>query len=288
MKNVLLLGDNGMLGSMLRRVLSAEDFNLTSTRRHPVRDNQLKFDVEVDNLGEVLEGVGGVDAIVNAIGVIKPRIDEGDTESRTNAIRVNADFPHELSQLAREAGAHVFQIATDCVFSGTARLYDENSPHDPTDVYGKTKSLGEVPSANVLHLRASIIGPEEGRSTSLWEWVRNQPAKASINGFMNHLWNGVTTYHFSRVVAGMIKHDLLLSGAVHLVPNDIVSKADLVTFIAQASDRHDIVINRIDAANHIDRTLSTIDTDRNQRMWSLAGYASAPSIASMVSETPLT
>lgn len=288
MKHVLLLGDNGMLGSMFRRVLSDEPLRLSTTCRTPSRPDQIRFDVESDDIYRLLADVGPVDAVINAIGVIKPRIDEASIESRLSAIRVNAAFPHHLAVAAKNNGAHVFQIATDCVYSGVEKLYSEKSLHDPTDVYGKTKSLGETPSDNVLHLRASIIGPEEGRSTSLWEWVRNQPFNATINGFLNHLWNGVTTFHFSKIVKGLITNEIFLSGVVHLVPEDVVPKADLVEFIAKASSREDISINRVDASNSVDRTLSTLEPERNRMLWSLAGYSAPPTIESMVLEVPLT
>ena len=38
----------------------------------------------------------------------------------------------------------IFQIATDCVYSGRLGKYNEKSEHDDTDIYGVTKSLGEI------------------------------------------------------------------------------------------------------------------------------------------------
>ena len=54
----------------------------------------------------------------------------------------------------------IYQIATDCVYDGSSKLYSESSPHNPLDVYGKTKSLGEVQSGNFFNIRVSIIGKE--------------------------------------------------------------------------------------------------------------------------------
>jgi len=287
MTRVLVLGENGMLGSMVKKVLLADGVTTAGSARPSVGQTDVTFDVEKDNWTDLKESLMGFTHVVNAIGIIKPRINETDPASRVTAITVNGLFPHHLAQVCEDLGIKVIQIATDCVYSGTSRLYNESAPHDPTDVYGKTKSLGEIPSPNVVHLRASIIGPEVGRQTSLWEWVRSQQHGAQINGFLNHLWNGVTTYHFGKVCSGIIQSGNFVAGNYHLVPGDIVTKADLVTEIARASKRDDIVVNRVDAKDTIDRTLSTLHETMNNQLWSQAGYLIPPTIAEMVHSTPL-
>ena len=286
MASVLVLGVNGMLGSMFSSVVSSKGYSVTGTQRIAGGPNQISFNAERDDVSHLFHDIK-FDYVVNAIGIIKPRINEADRASRMTAITVNSLFPHHLVEACEENGAHLIQIATDCVYSGTTGNYAESAPHDPTDVYGKTKSLGEAASSAALHLRASIIGPEVGRQTSLWEWVRSQPKGARINGFTNHLWNGVTTYHFGRVCAGIISEGARPAGTFHLVPKDIVTKETLVTAIAKASGRSDIEIVPVAAADAIDRTLQTEHAHFNADLWRWAGYAEAPTISEMVRETPL-
>jgi dTDP-4-dehydrorhamnose reductase len=275
-----------MLGHMVEKVLRQKGLSVLSTSRDPSTGGNISFDVGADSIETVVQTTSPR-YIVNAIGIIKPRIDESNADSVRAAVRVNGLFPYELSDAARSVGAHVIQIATDCVYSGTGSFYAEDALHDPTDVYGKSKSLGEVPSDNVLHLRASIIGPEAGRSTSLWEWVRGNPEGAQLNGFTNHLWNGVTTYHFGLVCAGLISSDDRSSGVRHLVPGDAVTKAELVRAIAAASGRGDLEVVDVEAATAVNRTLSTLHTDFNSMAWRSAGFSSAPGVVQMVAETPL-
>ena len=64
------------------------------------------------------------------------------------------------------------------LLSTTASLQAQDE-FDALDVYGKTKSLGEIPDANVMHLRCSLIGPELGRNSLFFEWVRQQPHGAA-------------------------------------------------------------------------------------------------------------
>lgn len=287
MTRVLVLGNNGMLGSMISAVLREGGHKVLDTNRTGSGESY-PFVVGTDSVEKLIQGFPNLDFIINAIGVIKPRINETDRSSRVNAIEVNSLFPHELALVVERLSIPVIQIATDCVYSGTTGLYNEKSAHDPTDIYGKSKSLGEVPSNNFLHLRASIIGPEVGRQTSLWEWVRSQPHESTLNGFTNHLWNGVTTYHFARVCEGIISNGFEVSGLQHLVPQGLVTKAELVKEIALRSERHDLVINDVSAPEAIDRTLSTLNPELNARLWSLAGYSSPPTVPQMVHEVPLT
>ena len=164
---------------------------------------------------------------------------------RRRAVEVNASFPYRLATAADARGVRIIQIATDCVYSGAIGRYDESASHDATDVYGQTKSLGEVPGDHVLNLRCSIIGPEIGSTTSLLEWVLAHPQGATLGGYIDHHWNGVTTLAFARVASGIVLAGDPLAGTHHLVPADSVSKAELVRLIAQAWGRDDLDIRDV-------------------------------------------
>ena len=284
--DVLIVGANGMLGHMVEHLLRNEGLTVASTARKKTSSISIEFDVNHDSIAETVQIVKPR-YIVNAIGIIKSRIVDSDTDSIRDAIRVNGLFPFDLAAAAASENAHVIQIATDCVYSGTKSRYDETMDHDPVDVYGKSKSLGEVPASNVLHLRASIIGPETGRSTSLWEWVRSQNKSAQVNGYTNHHWNGVTTFHFAKVVNAIIQQGLKTSGVRHLVPSGTITKAALVREIATASGRNDLVVNDFETPVAIDRTLSTMYESFNSDLWRMAGYEVPPTIPEMVRKTPL-
>ncbi len=279
-----------MLGSAV--VKEFEGFNgevLVSTRTQkfdslPASMKHLQFDASRDDLDKALGDLGKIDFVVNCIGIIKPHINDADDQQRLNAIQVNSLFPQRLSEWASKNGGKVIQIATDCVFSGSTGGYIETDAHDALDVYGKSKSLGEVPNDSMMHLRVSIIGPENGRSTSLLEWVRNQPKDAKIFGFTDHLWNGVTTNHFGKLARGIIEAGLFKPGGFHVVPGNKVPKNELVAKIAAVFGREDIKIEPKASGHTIDRTLRTNDLEFNSKMWEAAGYPSAPTIEQMLEE----
>jgi dTDP-4-dehydrorhamnose reductase len=233
---------------------------------------------------ELATTIAGAQWVVNAIGITKPYVHDDVPQEVERAVRVNALFPHSLAAAAASEGARVLQIATDCVFSGREGRYLESSPHDPLDVYGKTKSLGEVHAACVHHLRCSIIGPETKTRAFLLEWLRNQPRDASVPGYTDHHWNGVTTLHFARLCHAILREDLALPPLLHVTPANIVSKSVLLEDLASTYGRTDVAVRPVASGRPVDRTLATVDAARNRALWAAAGYSEPPSIRSMLEE----
>lgn len=298
MKRVAVLGGSGMLGSMVTDFLSRDDeLEVVATVRNASLAEKCRacvsevewrlLDVSNADNGALLAAIAGAKWVINAIGLTKPYINGDDPTETERAIKVNALFPHKLARVAVEAGASVLQIATDCVYSGTKGHYVESDPHDPLDVYGKTKSLGECMSPNLYCLRCSIVGPEPKAHVFLLEWLRMQPRNARVNGYTNHQWNGITTLHFARICQGIIKRDLDLPHLQHVVPSGIVSKLQLLQCFAHEYKRDDITITPTNAQAIIDRTLSTSNEVLNQLIWKAAGYVDPPSAQQMMEELAL-
>ena len=189
---VLVLGATGMLGAMVADVLARDPgIALTVTARKPERPGIegparrakcLALDAESDHDALPSRLAEGFDWIINAIGVIKPYIKDTDPVGTERATRVNGLFPHRLARAAGASGIPVLQIATDCVYSGKDGKYSEDAPHDALDVYGKSKSLGEVPAETMHHLRCSIIGPEAKGHVSLLDWFLDRKSGTSVGG----------------------------------------------------------------------------------------------------------
>lgn len=281
MSKVLILGGTGMLGHAVLEEFERFQGEVALTSRI---GSGIPFDVLNDPIEALAKSVDQGDYIINCLGITKPHINDEIKQDVARAKLVNSLFPAELASLAEQTGSRVFQIATDCVFSGRKGHYLETDIHDAEDVYGKTKSLGEVDSENVMHIRVSTIGRELGRSTLLLEWVLSHAQGATISGYTDHYWNGVTTNHFAQVVRGIIENDGFESGLSHLVPADELSKADLVRQIASAFGRTDLIIKDTDSGKPIDRTLSTSDPALNKRLWAWAGYQDIPTIEQLIAE----
>jgi len=242
------------------------------------------LDVERCPSSDVLSILEQYDWTINAIGVIPHIIHDDDPADVERAIQINALFPHYLARKAKDTGGRMIQIATDCVYAGRGGHYAEDAPHDPLDVYGKTKSLGEVRSSNVFHLRCSIVGPELKNHFLLLGWFLRQPLGAKVRGFTNHRWNGLTSLHFAKICHGIIKNNLRLPHLQHIVPADEMTKAEMLGEFARVYGRGDVRIERGETALAIDRTLRTKNETLNRCIWEAAGFPGPQSIADMIRE----
>lgn len=232
-----------MLGYMVFKILSGEEsFEVQGTQSEN-KNLPHYFSVE----GGIKDGFNNYDYLINCIGILSQAIDARDSISVARAIRVNALFPHEL---AASTQARIIHISTDGVFSGQADQYDEDALPDCLDVYGKTKSLGEVVANNVLNIRTSIIGPSPFKKQGLLEWFLSQPDGGTIFGYTNHIWNGVTTLQYAELCAKIIKEDIFdklhaESPVFHFAPNQPISKYELLNLFKKTFNKN-IKINPIE------------------------------------------
>lgn len=166
----------------------------------------------------------------------------------------------------------MIHISTDCVFSGRRGRYTEQDAADATDLYGRTKHLGEVAGPGAVTLRTSIIGRELSAAQGLVEWFLAQ--RGTIPGYSKAIFSGLTTAEFSRVILDVIERHPDLTGVYH-VASAPISKQDLLERLNRALDRGLTI--RPDASVAIDRSLD------GSRFAAAAGYA-APAWDTMIEE----
>jgi len=265
---ILVLGSTGMLGSMVTHYLknktehdvygscSSQLFHTESSDCHvKIALNCFR---DIEKALRVIED-GNYDYIINCIGVIKQRsCDLTANEYEKKSVLVNALFPNALTEIQT---TRVLQIATDCVYSGKAGWYSESDEADYFDTYARTKSLGEVRSENLLNIRCSIIGPEISRHLSLMDWFLLNPNQV-VNGYIDHLWNGVTTLQFAQLCAEIIEKGSFeklrdLNHTIHYVKNLPVSKYELLMICKDVFNR-EVIVNPVFSGYPINRTLTSI------------------------------
>lgn len=169
------------------------------------------------------------DVVINCIGVVKQCAESQDP---VTAIGVNALFPHRLARLAGAAGARFITLSTDCVFSGKRGAYSELDTPDATDLYGRSKLLGEVQGEGCLTLRTSVIGRQLENNYGLIEWFLSQEGK-TIKGFTKAIFSGLTTHALAEIIAEIIENHGSLHGVWHMA-SEPISKYALLNLVRDA------------------------------------------------------
>ena len=244
---IIIFGSNGMLGSYLNLHLQQKYDIIALTRS----DIDLAVAGETEILDFMFCNILKGDVIINACGIIKQR-----DYNVVDMVMVNSVFPHILAKFKKQMDCHVIHITTDCVFSGVKGDYIESDKHDCIDDYGKSKSLGE--NLTLTNIRTSIIGEEKLNRRSLLEWVVSNKNKI-IDGYENHLWNGVTCLELSKLIDEIIQNNLYWHGTKHVFSPDVVTKYQLVNMINDIYDLN-ITINKKETISKCHRNLSTSST----------------------------
>jgi dTDP-4-dehydrorhamnose reductase len=215
--------------------------------------------------------------------VIKHLINLADESSIEKIKRVNTYFPELLSTALQNSGTRIIEIGTDCVFSGTTGNYSEKSKKDATDLYGESKRLGEIEATNVMRVRTSVIGLEKDRSKELLSWFLSK-RNESVDGYTNHYWNGITSYHLGLLIKTIIIKNIFEPGTQHFFPVDKITKFDLLENFKELWSRDDLSIKPVDTPFKVDRTLSSINQSNVKNLWNQSGYLEIPTIKQLVAE----
>lgn len=257
---VLVLGGSGMLGHKLVQRWQ-DDFDVWTTlrgrfakyERFRFFDNSKTIDslsvLDTPALERAIVQVRP-DVIFNAVGIVKQVPSAKNTVA---TLLINSVLPHQLAEMAAKFGARLIQISTDCVFDGTRGNYTEDDRPDATDLYGKSKNLGEVDDANCLTLRTSIIGRELTTEHGLVEWMLGNRGK-TVRGYANAVFTGFPTIVLADIISNLIRNHRDLAGLYH-VSSEPINKFDLLNLIKKSFDVN-IEIERFDDFR-IDRSLDS-------------------------------
>jgi dTDP-4-dehydrorhamnose reductase len=239
---VLVIGASGMLGHAVLGVFArSAGFATTGSVRSDVARALLKpklqplalTGVDVDDdaaLGRLFARVKP-HVVVNCVGVVKQLSAADDP---LVAIPINSILPHRLARHCEAFGARFIHVSTDCVFSGARGNYLESDVPDATDLYGRSKLLGEVDYPHAVTLRTSIIGPELTGAHGLVGWFLAQ--RGAIKGYTRAIFSGLPTVALAEVIRDQVLRIPKMRGVYHVSAAPI-SKYDLLRLVAAAYDR---------------------------------------------------
>jgi dTDP-4-dehydrorhamnose reductase len=243
---VFVLGHRGMLGHVVARYLAE--------RGHEVQTTETRYSGGPDDglVAEVRKSEAAW--IINCIGKIPQK-----TTDAAELFVGNFQLPVHIKTYLR-GDQRMLHASTDCVFSGKRGGYRVEDTPDPHDVYGLSKllgeSIGELGRCQII--RTSIIGPELGNGgRGLMAWFLKQ--SGSVNGFTNHLWNGITTLEWAKLADEILSGKLQPKRAIYQSGSaKAVTKHELLKLIAEVWP-HQIAINPTEAKETVDRTLVPVE-----------------------------
>src|SRR3990167_528735 len=154
--------------------------------------------------------------IINCAGKIPPASPE-------DMITTNALGPHQLARL----GIRMVHISTDCALSGrgSETYHSSQERPDPTDLYGRSKLLGEVQAPHVLNVRTSFIGLRHG----FLRWLLDSHGK--VEAWLHAYWNGGSARRVAEAIVALAEGDQ--TGVIHLAAEQRVTKAWMVEYFVE-------------------------------------------------------
>lgn len=265
MKSIAVIGARGMLGRTITKYLSKNgDYAIHAFTRNPKKSETTNVTyLKYKEIFDSSRKGWPYDYLINCAGVL--RLQREKPHALRDMIDINTILPIHLS--LNGIANKIINISTDDVFSGKNGGYSENSIHDPTSMYGYTKSLGEVNDAKVINLRCSIVGPEElGKGRNLLGWFLSQPQDVRISGYTDHLWNGITTLQYAKICNNIIS-GVRVGNVQHVVPQDYISKYDLLNLFNIHFNKK-MKIEPMETKRPVNKTLRTINPKTNKNLWS--------------------
>lgn len=160
-------------------------------------------------------------AIINCAGAIAHK------RGPQDMIKINGLGPHIVAEVF---DCPIIHVSTDCVFNGArAHNYFVNDSPDASDIYGRSKIIGEVNAAHVTNVRTSFIGPDHG----FLKWLLDARGK-EVEGWTNAIWSGSTVQEVARKLVLMVDDNP--GGIQHLAANNNISKFELAKLVIKQLD----------------------------------------------------
>lgn len=263
-----------MLGHKLVQVLQTEFDVWTTLREKFIEYKKFKIfnksrvfeKINVQNLESINKIINSKspDVVINAVGIIKQLPNSKDV---IQTLSINSLFPHYLAEICFRKQIYLINISTDCVFDGVKGNYTEDDISNASDLYGRSKSLGEVTGERCVTFRTSIIGRELFTRHSLVEWFL-QSEDSKIKGFVNAIYTGFPTIILAEIISSLLKREIFLEGLYH-ISSEPINKFVLLNLLKKTY-RKEIEIEPFEDFK-IDRSLNSDkfrqETDFEPQSW---------------------
>jgi dTDP-4-dehydrorhamnose reductase len=238
---ILVIGSTGMLGRTVKKYFLENGYDVSVLNRSDVDLSKCSYNELKHQIDTISPNI-----VINCAGLIVQR--KGTPTE--DFLHVNSIIPRWLANICEGLNMKMIHPTTDCIYDGLNGPYTEDVKWDVIDDYGVSKALGEPSNCTVI--RSSIIGEEEYNKLSFLEWVRSEKGN-TINGYTNHLWNGVTCLEMCEIINEIIGSNGYWWGVRHYY-SPTITKSDMVTYVNEVYDLG-ITVNSMSVGGIVDKTL---------------------------------
>jgi dTDP-4-dehydrorhamnose reductase len=234
MKKILITGGSGLLGSNIAK-LAVSRFDVFATYNTHVVSlkgvNFLQADLRRNESIDVIRKIAP-DIIIHTAALTNLDVCE---ENPDDAYAHNVLASRNVAQAAKESGAYLIHISTDCVFDGEKGSYAEGDATNPLSVYAKTKLQAEQevlsadPSACVV--RTNIFGWNKLDKLSLAEWmIATLKQEKELLGFRDVVFSPILVNDLIPLLFKL--YEKKYAGILHVGAQDTCSKLEFACMIA--------------------------------------------------------
>ena len=206
--NVLILGSNGMLGHMVEKYLKQYYEIEIINHRWPSQD----FKTAINNSNS--------DFLINCIGAIP---------QKTKNFDVNWELPIWLDNNFK---GKIIHPGTDCEMDRDDYGISKRKAADWIISNGKRTKM----------IKSTIMGPELFGNSTLLGWFLSCKENSTINGYLNHMCNGVTTYYWAQFCRNLLNSwDSYKIRTI--IGTECISKYELLNICKKVFNKN-IIINK--------------------------------------------
>jgi len=230
MKNVLITGASGLLGSEIIKALSPFYNILPTSKSNSLKKTKILDITQKKDVRSLIKEFKP-SIIINCAAYT--HVDKAE-EDKSNARNVNVKGLDNLIKSSNKE-TKIIHISSDYVFDGKKGFYSENDPTFPINYYGKTKLESENlligSNFEFLIIRPNVLYSNDLSKNHFLSWVVNSLSKGDkINVAIDQVNNPTYIPDLLQVISDSIL--LNLSGVFHFGSENSITRYDFAIQIA--------------------------------------------------------